>query len=198
MKRMVIGLLAFVVATTLIGGTAMAKKGSVGLRFDMSPWGKMKIEGGGSSQSNDMAFTPGFGVFGEYRVLKYLAIGGEFMFLLPKVDESGAKRDKMWEIMPYLKGLYEINKTFTPYVLLEFGFAQYLIKDKSSIVNNPLEIPIGGGVGCEFNFGSFGFFVDADYLYYIGVNNLNNTGAGPTVKSKQQSLGINFGAQYNF
>jgi|GEM_PF-4019614 len=126
-----------------------------------------------------------------------MALGGNFMFWLPKQD-GASKRDKAWGSLPYVKGMYPVNDTFSPYVRFEFGVSQWIPSEGNNIFN----IPIGGGVGCDFNFGSFGAFLGFDFLYHIGLTDLKlrDEERDEEISAKQRwsSLAINLGLQYNF
>lgn len=174
------------IATVLLfSGAALARSGSAGVRVDLSPWGKFSRKNGGTLKF-DQKFSFGAGAFGEYRVWDYLAVGGSVMSWFVKPE--GGKYEKLIGFLPYLKGFYDVNDMITPYGFVEFGFGVYL----PDVGDSRLMVPVGGGAGCEFNFGDFGAFLDVDVLYHLGVKKVNGT------KLNLLSLGINIGGKYNF
>ena len=189
-------LLAVVLVVTLSAGQAMASDG-IGLRVNLSPWGRFSASGHSESQ----AFTYGFGLQWEKTIFKIIGLGAMGMFYMPKMDVPIADRDKAWAIMSYGKVFIPVTPIVTPYVIAEIGIGQYI----PSHGDNFLELPFGGGVGAEVKVGPVGIFLDIDYLYRFPLQEAG-TGTGSKgddyeeeIKSKVKwhGLGINFGVMVN-
>ncbi len=183
MKR----LLSVMLVLGLLAGIAPAAHASdgIGLRLNFSPWGRYSA----NSQSNGQSMSYGVGLQWEKDILKLIGLGAMGMMYFPKEDITGANRDKAWALMMYGKLYLPLIPVpmISTYLIAELGVGQYV----PSHGDNFMEMPMGGGLGAEFNLGPLGVFLDIDYLYRQPLQKISD------VKLKWHGLGINVGAMFN-
>jgi hypothetical protein len=148
-----------------ISGGGEGRKWGAGLFLSLIAFSRTKrtVEGAISGDTKyKMMFTAGLALFGEYFVHPYVAVGGEFHVIFPKVTEISVDNGDHWgdcnncaqsfgfELLFRVKAPIKVHRLIGVYPIVALGFADVVARYTDQDHDNFAGLGWGLGAGIEF------------------------------------------------
>ena len=208
--------IAALLVTFSVGSAAWAKgyTARVGFRpsfgFAGDVEAKTTIAGQSSKVEDDFEPTAGFSLFGEYRVMRYVAIGGMASFLWWNSEglDAANQDPNLWIDLDFtVRGMYPLlNDKMEIYVQMPVGLTIAVPgEDKVAVGGFAGEVKTGVGVNFSIVFGllynvwsQLDVFLDMGVMFHWATNEVKVGNTSGDIASSGAQMAFNFGAAWRF